>query len=447
MKKFYLLTLILSLFFTNAVFAIDMFSMGKKYFEEKNYEKASPYFVQAITENPDFALYRYYYAQTLTYLKDYEQAKKEYGYVVDLEPNSKLSEYSQQAINYINDLNITKQTTTQPSNDNYIKFAMDNSGDLITWNKEKMPLKIYIDNSKRVSSAHIRETKNALNTWRNATGNIFNYEYIENPAEADITIIYKGMAEKSSNQTLGLTSTQTSNGYFDKATVTLYTYGQNYAPLTPNDLYNVALHEFGHMLGISGHSNHTSDVMFATYNNGKNRPKLQLSIRDKNTAKALYEIDKNPYATTQNSITNVLGTKEARKEEKLKQSLDYIKTVPNSPVGYVTAGQVYLENNDEYNAIEYFNKALKISPLDYSANQNLAKLYFKRNDLKNAEIYYKNLIKIKPKEIAHYVDLANLYIRNNKPQNARITINSLTYRNSSAKNNTEVQKILEIIKK
>lgn len=447
MRKICFLISILILFFAKSTFAIDMFSMGKKYFEEKNYQKASQYFIQAITENPDYALYRYYYAQTLTYLNDYKQAKKEYGYVIDLEPNSQLSNYSQQAIEYIDTLNNQTTTNTQPSNDNYIKFAIDNSGELTTWNKEKMPLKIYIDNSKGVSSAHIRETKNALNTWSSATENKFQYIYTNNPSEADITITFKGMAKKSENQTLGLTSTQTTNGYFSKATVTLYTLGQNYKPLTPNDLYNVALHEFGHLLGISGHSNNTNDVMYATYTQGKDKSKYQLSLRDKNTAKALYEIDRNPYSTEENSITNVLGTKQERIEEKLKQSLEYIKMVPNSPVGYVTAGQVYLEANDEYHAIEYFNKALKISPLDYSANQNLAKLYFERNDLKNAEMHYKNLIKIKPKEIAPSVDLANLYIRNNKTINARAIINSLIYRNSSAKNNDEVKKVLEKIKK
>jgi len=449
MKKILFIFIFLILSASQTVLSADNFTIAKNYFNKKDYANANTYLVKAITQYPNNATYRYYYAQTLTYLKNYEQARKEYGYVIQLAPNTQLSEYSKKSISYIDSISKPEQNGQNKQateTGNYLKNAITNSGDLVTWDNSKMPIKVYINNSKHVSQTYVSAAKEALDSWKQASNNL-QFLYVTEPQYADITIVFQGMAQKNDNQTLGVTNHNVLNGYMHKVTVTLYTFGPSYKPLTPTDVYNVALHEFGHAIGIAGHSTNKSDIMYATYNPQAQNTKAKLSARDINTAKAIYEIDKNPYSNSLNSINTVLGSKEDRINEKLNQSLEYIKTVPASPIGYVNAGKVYLEQGNEYEAINYFQKALKIAPNDLGANQSLAALYYKRNDVAKAEIYYKKIIQIQPKDPNAYIDLAKLYLRNNKIQNARITMSSLNYRNPAAKNNPEVQQVMKSIQK
>ena len=79
----------------------DSFTAGKNAFEQKQYQAAITYFVQALRNEPNNAVYRYYYAQSLLYLKNYEQARKEFEYVIQLAPKELVGDYAKQSIEYI----------------------------------------------------------------------------------------------------------------------------------------------------------------------------------------------------------------------------------------------------------------------------------------------------------------------------------------------------------
>lgn len=450
MRKIFSLVLIVLFALSNSINAADYFTMGKTAFAQKNYRQANIYFVQALTQDPNNANCRYFYAQTLTYLKNYEQARKEYGYVIQLAPSSVAADYSQQAIMYLDQMYFStkpKQNSSDSvaSSDNYLKKALTSNGELVTWDLDKMPLKIYLDNSYRVQNFYIDAAKSALSSWQQASDGLISFAYTVDPNLADVKIVFKGVAQKTENQILGLTQHTSKNGYIDKVQVTLYTLGPNYKMLTAADVYNVALHEFGHMLGIWGHSDSKNDVMYSLYDVHGQSNRINLSNSDKNTIKALYEIDKNPYSTTSNSINKVLGNKVDRMSAKLQQNLDYVKSVPGNPIGYINVANTYKAMNKEYEAISYYKKALTIDRNNKDANLALATIYFNRNDLKNAEIYYKNLIKIEPKNPHSYCNLINLYIRNNKLSNANATLSSLLYRNPDAKNQDCIKSIMKTL--
>ena len=72
MKKL-ILFICLSLILVQPAFCANYFTQGKKAFYQKNYNLANEYLVKALYKNPNDAECRYYYAQTLTYLKNYEQ--------------------------------------------------------------------------------------------------------------------------------------------------------------------------------------------------------------------------------------------------------------------------------------------------------------------------------------------------------------------------------------
>ena len=230
MKKIFVSLLFIGLFIGSNIFAADYFSLGKTAFNKKDYASANSYFVKALTANPNDATCRYYYAQTLTYLNNYKQAKIEYKYVTLLAPNTKLSEYSVQSIKYLDGLmseNLSPAQNTQNgnmSNDNYITKALSTKGNLVTWNPDKMPLKVYIDNSKRVSTSYVKAVKDALTTWQGASNGLFSYIIVDDSKIADINIVLKGMAQKSDNQHLGLTHNSFNNDYITHTNIDMYTW-------------------------------------------------------------------------------------------------------------------------------------------------------------------------------------------------------------------------------
>lgn len=448
MKKLFL-SILLSFILIASAQANSFFLQGKKSFYEKDYKKANTYFVKALFDDPNDAECRYYYAQTLTYLKKYEQAKVEYGYVIQLAPSTVLAKYAQTSLDYLDGTvksnNISSKI--QINNDNYIKKAITSDGELVTWNTTKMPLKVYFDNKYNVSDMYLNAAKKALMTWENASEGLVKFLQINSSNYADIIITFEGMAMKTENQVLGFTKHSSSDSQINKVEITLYTLGPNYKKLTPTDVYNVALHEYGHMLGIWGHSDDKNDIMYALYDTNAMSSEMSLSARDKNTISTLYKIDKNPYSRENNSITSILGNKTTRVNEKLKQELEYVENIPSNPMGYVNVGNSYLALDKEYEAIEYYKEALKLDSNNKEASAALASIYTKRNDLNNAEIYYKNLMRIEPKNVNVYLNLANLYIKNKKFSKAQQTMKMLFYRNSDAKKDDRTQYIMQEIDK
>lgn len=457
MKKKFLIALLLSLSLSSLVFSANNFSLGKAAFTQKDYKTANKYFVKALIKNPNDATCRYYYAQTLTFLGNLSQAEKEYGYVIQLAPNTLLSDYATQSLEYLHSQStqysqqINQNGSDKLANfiktDNYISKALTVNGEIVTWDLNKMPLKIYIDNSYNSKQIYIDAAKDALQAWKIASGGLVNYEFITNKDLADITITFNGTAPKTENQTLGLTQHSTSNGYIDKVAVTLYTLGSNYKVLTANDIYNVALHEFGHMLGLWGHSDNKTDVMYATYDMASPHERVALSQQDKNTIKALYVIDKNPLSASTNSMNKLFGDKSKRVDLKLEQGLEYIKNVPGNPIGYINVGDSYKAMGKDYEASQYYKKALSLDKNNIDANLRLAAIFSNKNDLRNAEIHYKNAIKTEPKDPYPYCNLINLYIKNNKISNANSLLSTLLYRNNNAKNTECVQHLMSILKR
>ena len=439
----------------------DYFSAGKAAYQAKDYNTARTNFVNAIKSNPNNATYRYYYAQTLVYLKQYNEAKTQYGYVIQLAPNTQLATYSNQALDYINKTSsgstktstptktaskpTSKQqnvtTTTSGQDDNYIKNAISSSGNVTIWDKSRMPLKVYFNNDAKVKVDYLNQTKAALSEWQAVGNGIFSFVYVTNPAAADVTVVY---GRKSAGD-FGITKSSNNNNKREKSTVTLYTINSMTGkPLTPIDVHNVALHEFGHVLGINGHSPSENDRLYPVYDANKNSATpLKLTQRDVNTILTLYNMDLDPTASGDNSITKLLGTEQERQNTALNNELNYIKEVPSNPVGYVNAAKSYEANGDTKNAIAYYNKALELDANNKGAMVALARLYFNSNDYKNAEIYIQKVIAKDPKNVDMYCNLAKLYLKKGDRLRAKSTLSTLTNKVPEAKQNSTVKELIK----
>ena len=251
--------------------AVDNFALGKDAFNKKNYRMADTYLVRYLTENPNDANARYYYAQTQYYLGRYDQARVEYGYVIQLAPGTILSKYSQTSLAYLdkiqgtnknNDKDTAQNNTTHESassktfndNDNYLVNAISGDGDLNTWDPNQMPIPVYINMTNRPKAVYVQCIKDALNVWQTTSGGHISFYYVKDPASASVTINIAGTPPKDKKGVLGYTSPRTQNGYIKSAKIELYSLDPTYKAVAPVDFYNVALHEAGHLVGISGHS-------------------------------------------------------------------------------------------------------------------------------------------------------------------------------------------------
>lgn len=145
---------------------------------------------------------------------------------------------------------------------------------------QKFPITVYIQSSNYTTPLLLQQIETGFNWWVNSTSRLVSYQVVNTPAQADITVQFeaKGMTGYGA---LTSYSVDGSGNIQPGATITFnMTYLSQVADITP-----VAAHEFGHALGIAGHSDQTTDVMFdgpSTYS------LTELSNRDVNTLLTAY---------------------------------------------------------------------------------------------------------------------------------------------------------------
>ncbi|MBQ7125906.1 matrixin family metalloprotease, partial [bacterium] len=242
-------------------------------------------------------------------------------------------------------------------------------------------------------------------------------------------------------------------------------------------IYDTALHEIAHALGVMGHSDFPDDILYL-YSNGeqaKNENIPLLTQRDINTVNLLYEIKP--------EITNnydgkfkyhpmiVIGKDIDIANAKEREAEIYIETAPNLPTGYIDLAEAKISMNDYKSAVKCLKKALSLSDskkmqalilhnlavvnfldtnyqesLNYiqkSLDMNyteeslhiLAKIYSNLREDKNAISIYDKLIDNNPHNIDYAIELTNIYVKNYQYINAVKVLKKYKKFNPKEKNN------------
>jgi tetratricopeptide (TPR) repeat protein len=372
------------------VFSVDYYQSGKEFYYKKNYPKACQYLQKAVSQKPLNVNYRYYYAQTLVYTGDFDRAQSEYSKIIEISPDSEAANLSVTAManiqKYYNSQNSYRTNVVVKNkvlsdkafkNDNYLENAVSNSGDIFIWNKEKMPVKVYLANNVQYTT----KIKQAFEAWKKASKGQISYKFVSDKKLADILIEFKKkLSESNSNESYmaGVTNSHPTGNYLENATITFSTLRPDGTPVSSTALYNCALHEIGHSLGIQGHSSVENDIMYPVVKDQSNNTPKILSKRDINTINDLYSLTEQDLITS--SESNKLGNKNERLKKKLQEALDYVKKVPNEPISWTQLGLTYMSCGDYNNAIINFQKALSLDPAYKSANEGIAKAYAKKNE-------------------------------------------------------------------
>ena len=164
----------------------------------------------------------------------------------------------------------------------------------ITWNHSTISVLLVPQNGASWwNPSYLNATLRSIDEWNNAiqafASNYSNFAYLSKlrmvPTVSnalnygfDVYVSWTEALTPPSGEEIGLTkTTYSSSGTIINSTVSLAAEDSFGDVLNAVDMQNVALHEFGHCLGL-GHSNYSGDVMYPTYT--LNHPVKALSTLD-----------------------------------------------------------------------------------------------------------------------------------------------------------------------
>ena len=361
----------------------------------------------------------------------------------------------------------------------------------------EMPIRVYISPVLK-ESPYLPEIRYAMQAWQTASDGDIRFEETETPQNADIRVSwgYTGLLTDFQDTRLGsaeLTRLKDnvqigtfSNGLEvgsataveDRSTETVHEisftvevilmlegYG-TVGELSQEEMRTVCVHEFGHAIGLWGHSPHPGDICYPTatvqqpsdrdiatlhklYNTPLNTRQHDVAIKVLKT-----EIEQKPYADPQTQLRahyllgaiyfdkgdtasaidsfqtcRQLDAKFRPAIEKLIQVyhktdetheaialLEKRITQKASPADYNTLGIFYYEKKDAEKAIQAFEKALHIAPYHKAARRNLHQLLrakgFKAlasKDFETATITFEKVLQIEPLDAPTYQLMGNGY--------------------------------------
>ncbi|RKU29579.1 hypothetical protein C6499_08395 [Candidatus Poribacteria bacterium] len=347
----------------------------------------------------------------------------------------------------------------------------------------QMPIQVYISPVLK-ESPYLPEIRYAMQEWQNVSNGDIRFEETETPQNADIRVSWGHSGLHSDFQDMRLGSAELTRLMDTKQTVAqdqavwaasppftveviLMLEGDGtIGELSQEEMRTVCLHEFGHAIGLWGHSPHPGDISYATataqhpsardittlrqlYNTPLNTSQHDIAIKVLKT-----EIEEKPHADKKKHLRlhyllgtvyfdkgdtafairsfltcRQLDTKFQPAIEKLIQAYyetgrthEAIRLLEKriiqkpSPADYNTLGIFYHDKKDVEKAIHAFEKALHIAPYHKAARRNLHQLLrakgFKAlaaKDFETATAIFERVLRMDPLDAPTYQLMGNGY--------------------------------------
>lgn len=200
------------------------------------------------------------------------------------QPSSNVAQITNEDTNKI----INQKTNSGKDDDYYLEVS---GRGIWLWPKDCMPLRIYIERAKAgngASDEYITILKDAFRDWAVASKGIIDINFVDSTGKADIICTWSRDSTKFKNSSEAAnTRVYAKNGKLYKGQVEILTISsEDSRPITSNQARATSLHEVGHILGLTGHSNNLNDIMYISANLKDSW--ANLSYRDINTLLRLY---------------------------------------------------------------------------------------------------------------------------------------------------------------
>jgi predicted Zn-dependent protease/Tfp pilus assembly protein PilF len=185
---------------------------------------------------------------------------------------------------------VASATPLTPSKTHYLSKGLY-AGMRVRWANQ--PITYYVERApkglKAFSPSYVADTDKAFKQWQAASGSTIKLVAAPTAAQARIVVRWSNQVDKTGQSTeagtrytAGYTVPSIANNQLQRMDIRLSTLTLEGAPV--KTMYPTALHEIGHALGIMGHSDQPTDVMYPTHSN-----LTALSKRDVSTVLALYK--------------------------------------------------------------------------------------------------------------------------------------------------------------
>lgn len=415
MRKFLLIVLfivlVIALVYKSPFSALYNYNKAKALYDSGQYEKAIPYFEKSLFADEKGIVARFFYVLDLTKCEPTYSIQKKLYDMAKSKINDEASKYAKaQAVSL-------RYKLLDGISNNYIyNAAMGN--DIVRWDINSFPLKVYFEGKDQVPAYYVDQINKAMKAWSDST-NFVKFVETNNKQEANVVICFKKTPDNlCSNGVCKYVTAYTEpsiskDKILTKMVMTFYRTNPLNKAFTPYEIYNTALHEFGHTLGIMGHSENPNDIMYSLKEDSEQpymfeTAKFQgLSARDLKTLVLLYRVK--PTISNVKDLSSesfyyaplVLGGEDAILLNKLAEYRKYIAQYPNMASGYINIASVYSDLGDNNLALENLLLAEQYaqnSDEEYIIMYNRAIIYYNSQDYNKALEYARRAKSIKDEQ-------------------------------------------------
>ena len=205
--------------------------------------------------------------------------------LMNVEPAEKFSDYGLKNVAAITlgyDKSMGEKTIKAAVIDSYFRNVCKN-GKLIRWNKNSLPLKVYIEDSNSVPEYYREVVLSAYQAWQRASEGLVRFEYVETPQEADMKCYFKSNDNKDS---IGVHAFSVNGNTITDSIIIFNKTDNKGHSHDSKQLFSSALQEIGHSLGLTGKSPSIYDVMYPI----GTKFNTEITPRDLKTLALLYSV-------------------------------------------------------------------------------------------------------------------------------------------------------------